>query len=87
VKTVTHEEVDSEFLGGATTHTTKSASHTSRRRTRRRRSTQRDGCSSYLPQNNLGDAPGPRGRSADRMDDALDTIVPDDPRRPTTCMT
>src|SRR5574339_761555 len=57
VKTVTHEEVDSEFLGGATTHTTKSgvahlaapdeaAALDAARRVL-----------AHLPQNNLGDPP------------------------------
>ncbi len=83
VKTVTHEEVDAEFLGGATTHTTQSGvAHLAMPdeaaaldATRR--------LLSHLPQNNLGTAPksvstDPR----DRMDLALDTIVPDDPRVP-----
>jgi acetyl-CoA carboxylase carboxyltransferase component len=83
VKTVTHEEVDAEFLGGAITHTTKSgvahlaavdegaALEEARR------------LLSYLPQNNLADAPlSPTADPIDRMDPLLDTIVPDDPRRP-----
>jgi acetyl-CoA carboxylase carboxyltransferase component len=83
VKTVTHEEVDSEFLGGATTHTTKSgvahiAGHDE--------ATAIDAARrllGHLPQNNLGDAPvGSASDPADRQDEALDTIVPDDPRRP-----
>ena len=83
VKTVTHEEVDAEFLGGATTHTTKSGvAHlaavdegTALEDARR--------LLSYLPQNNLADAPlSATADPVDRMDAALDTIVPDDPRRP-----
>jgi propionyl-CoA carboxylase beta chain len=83
VKTVTHEEVDSEFLGGAATHTTKSGvAHLAMPdeaaaldATRR--------LLSHLPQNNLGTAPLVEAADpVDRMDLALDTIVPDDPRVP-----
>ncbi len=83
VKTVTHEEVDSEFLGGATTHTTMSGvAHLAMPdeaaaldATRR--------LLSHLPQNNLGTAPLTAATDPiDRMDVALDTIVPDDPRVP-----
>ena len=57
VKTVTHEEVDSEYLGGATTHTTISGvAHlaapdeaTAMDHVRR--------LIAHLPQNNLGEAP------------------------------
>jgi acetyl-CoA carboxylase carboxyltransferase component len=83
VKTVTHEEVDSEFLGGATTHTTRSGvAHLA--------ATDEDAALdaarrilAHLPQNNLGDAPAVAATDpADRMDAALDTVVPDDPRLP-----
>ena len=83
VKTVTHEEVDSEFLGGALTHTTKSGvAHlaapdeaTALDHVRR--------LLSFLPQNNLGDPPPlPTRDPADRCDNALDVIVPDDPAKP-----
>ena len=85
VKTVTHEEVDAEFLGGATTHTTKSAaSRTSRRADEASALDAARRLLGYLPQNNLGRrAACPRRPiPSDRMDAALDTIVPDDPRRP-----
>ncbi len=83
VKTVTHEEVDSEYLGGALTHTTKSgvahlaapdeATALDHART----------LLSYLPQNNLADPPAlPTRDPADRRDPALDAIVPDDPAKP-----
>ncbi len=83
VKTVTHEEVDAEFLGGATTHTTKSgvahlaASDEAEALDAVRR------ILAHLPQNNL--AAPPRIASVDpgdRMDPALDRVVPDDPRQP-----
>jgi propionyl-CoA carboxylase beta chain len=83
VKTVTHEEVDSDFLGGAVTHTTRSGvAHLA--------ATDEDAALdaarqilAYLPQNNLGDAPSVAATDpSDRMDAALDTAVPDDPRVP-----
>ena len=83
VKTVTHEEVDSEYLGGAHTHTTKSgvahlaASDEAEALDAARR------ILAHLPQNNLGDPPMVASADpADRMDVALDRIVPDDPRLP-----
>jgi propionyl-CoA carboxylase beta chain len=83
VKTVTHEEVDSEFLGGATTHTTKSgvahlaaADEAAALDAARR-------LLAHLPQNNLSDPPSAVSTDPhDRMDERLDSIVPDDPRRP-----
>ncbi len=83
VKAVTHEDVDAERLGGATTHTTRSgvahlaaADEASALATTRR-------ILGHLPQNNLGEAPrlaatDPR----DRMDLELDGIIPDDPSHP-----
>jgi len=83
VKTVTHEEVDSEFLGGAVTHTTKSgvahlaASDEAEALDAARR------LMSFLPQNNLSDPPRVETSDpADRMDRALDAVVPADPRLP-----
>jgi len=83
VRAVTHEDVDAERLGGATTHTTRSgvahfAAHdeaTALDLTRR--------LLGHLPQNNLGDPPRRATQdSRDRRDTALDTIVPDDPQKP-----
>jgi len=83
VKTVTHEEVDSEYLGGALTHTTKSGvAHlaapdeaTALDHVRR--------LLSFLPQNNLADPPSLRTKDpADRRDPELDRIVPDDSSKP-----
>ncbi len=83
VKAVTHEDVDAERLGGATTHTTISgvahlaAADEAEALDMTRR------ILGYLPQNNL-DAP-PRATTADpagRRDESLDRIVPDDPSRP-----
>jgi propionyl-CoA carboxylase beta chain len=83
VKAVTHEEVDSEALGGATVHTTRSgvahlAAHDEGEALESVR-----GILGYLPQNNLQPPPlVASGDPHDRMDPALDTIVPDDPHRP-----
>ncbi len=83
VKAVTHEDVDAERLGGATTHTSVSGvahiaapDEAEALRTARR-------ILSYLPQNNIDEAP--RVATADpinRRDPALDGIVPDDPAQP-----
>ena len=83
VKTVTHEEVDSEFLGGAITHTTKSGvAHLAATDEAEALDSARR-ILAYLPQNNLGDAPSLVSTDpANRMDVALDRIVPDDPRTP-----
>jgi propionyl-CoA carboxylase beta chain len=83
VKAVTHEEVDAETLGGATTHTTRSgvahlAAHDEAEAllmTRR--------LLGFLPQNNLADPPTADTTDPhDRRDQALDSIVPDDPSKP-----
>jgi acetyl-CoA carboxylase carboxyltransferase component len=82
VKAVTHEDVDAETLGGATTHTTRSgvAHLAAHDEAEALASTRR--LLGYLPQNNLGDAPrAVTADPADRRDEALDTIVPDDPSR------
>jgi propionyl-CoA carboxylase beta chain len=83
VKAVTHEEVDAELLGGATTHTTRSgvahlAAHDEASALEAVRR-----ILGQLPQNNLGEPPRrPTDDPADRADTALDAIVPDDPSRP-----
>ena len=83
VKAVTHEDVDAETLGGATTHTTRSgvahiAAHDEAEALGFARR-----ILGHLPQNNLGDAPrGPTTDPTDRQDSALDRIVPDDPSKP-----
>jgi len=78
VKSVTHEDVDAERLGGASTHTTRSgvahlAAHdeaTALAAVRR--------LLAHLPQNNLSDPPrAAQDDPVDRMDESLDTLVPD----------
>ena len=81
VKTVTHEDVDSEFLGGAATHTTVAASRTWRCRMKHRPSMRHGGCCRTCRRTTLATAPAATTSDpSDRMDTALDTIVPDDPR-------
>jgi propionyl-CoA carboxylase beta chain len=83
VKAVTHEEVDSEALGGAYVHTTRSgvahlAAHDEGEALESARR-----ILGYLPQNNLEPAPvRGSGDPADRMDPELDAIVPEDRSKP-----
>jgi len=83
LKTVTHEEVDSEYLGGAETHTTISGvAHlaaadeaTAMDQVRR--------LLAHLPQNNLGEPPRIASHDpVDRRDPEPDHIVPDDSLKP-----
>src|SRR4026209_172138 len=83
IKTVTGEEVDFESLGGAMTHNTKSGvAHFA--------SEDEEACLedarylfSFLPQNNLELPPRlETGDDPNRMDEALDTVVPDNPNKP-----
>ena len=90
VRTVTHEEVDSEYLGGATTHTTKSGvAHLSAGDEAAALDAVR-AILAHLPQNNLAEPRRDRRPSdpVDRMDPQLDI---DRARRPaaarTTCTT
>jgi propionyl-CoA carboxylase beta chain len=83
VKAVTHEDVDAERLGGATTHTTRSgvahlAAHDEAEALSHARR-----LLSHLPQNNLADAPVRMATDpSDRMDAELDDVVPEDPSHP-----
>ena len=83
VKTVTHEEVDAEFLGGATTHTTKSGVAHLAAHDEGDALDQVRRLLAHLPQNNLEAAPVRATTDPpSRMDAALETVVPDDPSRP-----
>src|SRR4029079_3834583 len=77
VRTVTHEEVDAEYLGGATTHTTKSGgAHRAAPDEATAVAAARQ-WRGYLRANNLERPPSiPSDDPADRMDAALDGIVP-----------
>lgn len=83
VKTVTHEEVTSEDLGGAAVHNERSGvAHF--------QSSDDKSCLlllrkllSYMPLNNAEEPPFvPTDDPVDREDVALDTIVPEDPQKP-----
>ncbi len=83
VKTVTHEEVTFEELGGADTHSEISGvCHLAA-------DTEADALYlirkllSYLPQNNMEDPPFiANGDDPLRMEEALDNLIPDDPGKP-----
>jgi acetyl-CoA carboxylase carboxyltransferase component len=83
VKAVTHEDVDSERLGGATTHTTRSGVAHIAARDEAEALDIVGRMLAYLPQNNLEDPPAVEPRDpVDRADRELDVIIPDDPQRP-----
>jgi propionyl-CoA carboxylase beta chain len=83
IRTVTHEEISSETLGGAMVHNSKSGvAHFA--------AEDEEDCIyqirkllSYLPQNNTEDPPFvPTADPADRMDASLDSLVPENPNKP-----
>ncbi|MBI4239110.1 MAG: acyl-CoA carboxylase subunit beta [Deltaproteobacteria bacterium] len=83
IKTVTHEAVDKESLGGAHTHMTKSGvAHLSAPNDAAALQLVRT-LLSYLPANNLDDPPNRTAASApDAPLLALDTFIPEDPTKP-----
>jgi propionyl-CoA carboxylase beta chain len=83
VRAVTHEDVDAERLGGASTHTTRSGvAHLAAHDEAEALASARQ-ILSYLPQNNLESPPsGGGGDPVDRQDEALNDIVPDDSSKP-----
>src|SRR4051794_37608558 len=83
VRTVTHEDIDAESLGGASVHTTRSGVAHLAAHDEAEAMDQVRGLLAHLPQNNLGDAPRVESRDPwDRMDLELDDVVPDEPQRP-----
>src|SRR3954471_5262165 len=83
IKTVTHEEVTKEDLGGAQAHNMKSgvAHFAAENETAALRILRE--LLSYLPSNNLEDPPlVPTEDPPDRRDDALKTAVPENPNKP-----
>ena len=83
VKTVTHEEVDFEGLGGADVHATKSGVAHFVHDTEREALAAIRTLLSYLPGNNLDDPPiRPATDPPDRRDEELLDIVPDSPTKP-----
>ena len=83
VKTVTHEEVSFEELGGATTHSTKSGvAHFACENEAEALKTVRT-LLSFIPQNNLDDPPLLKATdSVERRDEELNSIVPENPNKP-----
>src|SRR3954466_10230881 len=83
VKTVTHEEVSKEELGGAMTHNaTSGVAHFAVDDDRECIALIRD-LLSFIPSNNLDDAPrAATADSPDREDEALDRMVPASPNQP-----
>ena len=83
VKAVTHEEVDSEALGGAMVHTTRSGvAHLAAHDEAEALDSVRR-ILSHLPQNNLELPPMLAASDpSDRQDKALDTIIPEDAHKP-----
>jgi propionyl-CoA carboxylase beta chain len=83
IRTVTHEDVTKEELGGATTHNeTSGVAHFAVRDDRECLQLIRE-LLGYLPGNNLDEAPvRASGDPVDREDAALDRLVPDAPNQP-----
>jgi propionyl-CoA carboxylase beta chain len=83
IKTVTHEEVTKEDLGGAMTHNSKSGvAHLMAENDEQAMMMLRE-LMSFLPSNNMEDPPVKVCTDNQyREDEDLDTIVPDDPNKP-----
>src|SRR5579864_2714179 len=83
IKTVTHEEVTKQELGGAMTHNaTSGVAHFVSRDDADCLAMIRE-LMSFLPSNNLEDPPRrPSSDSPDRRDESLNALVPEDPQKP-----
>ena len=83
IKTVTHEEVTKEELGGAMTHNAKSGvAHFAAENDEQALMMIRE-LMSFLPSNNMEDPPAkPCTDDVMRQDEKLQTIVPADPNKP-----
>ena len=83
IKEVTHEEVSKEELGGASTHTSKSGvAHFCAEDDRDAIQVVRE-LLSFMPSNNMEEPPRrPTDDPDDRMDESLNTLVPDNPNQP-----
>jgi propionyl-CoA carboxylase beta chain len=83
IKTTTHEDVSMQDLGGAETHSGKSGvCHLEAADDESALLTIRD-LLSYIPSNNLDDPPYQANSDpAERQDEGLDSIVPENPNRP-----
>lgn len=83
IKTVTHEDVSKEDLGGALAHNTKSGvAHFATEDDRHCLLMIRE-LLNFLPSNNLDDTPIlPTKDRPDRIDESLNTFIPDNPKKP-----
>lgn len=83
IKTVTHEEVTKEDLGGATTHSAKSGvAHFAAEDDKHCLLLIRE-LMNFLPSNNLDDAPIlPTNDRPDRVTENLNTLIPENPKKP-----
>jgi propionyl-CoA carboxylase beta chain len=83
IKAVTHEEVTKEELGGAMAHASKSGvAHFATEDDRNCLLMIRE-LLNFLPSNNLDDAPVlPTKDRPDRVEESLNTFIPDNPRKP-----
>lgn len=83
VKTVTHEEVTQEELGGASAHTAKSGVAHNAFPNDAEALLYLRRFIDFLPANNREEAPvRPTPDSADRIEKSLDTLIPDNPNKP-----
>lgn len=83
IKTVTHEEVSKEDLGGALTHNSKSGVSLLRAPNDEAALLKIRELLSFLPANNLEDPPALKSKdSPNRVDDKLDSFIPDNPNKP-----
>jgi len=83
IKTVTHEEVSAEELGGAVAHASKSGVADFAASSEEEAIQLIRNLLSFLPQNNLEDPPFVATEDpADRQDPALRNLVPDNPNKP-----
>lgn len=83
IRTVTHEEVSMQELGGASTHNAKSGvAHFASPNERESLHTIRE-LLSFLPSNNMEDSPvRPTSDDPNRRDEKLNSLVPDNPNKP-----
>ncbi len=83
IKTVTNEDVGFEELGGAMTHNTRSGVAHFAAENEYEVFDQLRHLLSYIPSNNLEDPPyEPPEDDPERMDESLQTIIPDNPKKP-----
>jgi propionyl-CoA carboxylase beta chain len=83
VKTVTNEEVSAEELGGASIHTTKSSIADGAFENDVETLLQIRRLMDFLPSSNISGVPElPTRDKADRVENSLDTLIPDNPNQP-----